>query len=59
MTHADALNMILANACPAQDHDDGSRTFVLELHCVIMEVRARLASTVGSIQYEVISVEIA
>ena len=56
MNHVDALNLILANACPSEVLDDDIKVFILELHCGEAEVRARLISTMNTIQYEVLSV---
>lgn len=55
MTHTEALNLILAHACP-QANDDDVSTFVFDLHCQEVTVKARLVSTFQTIQYEILSV---
>jgi hypothetical protein len=73
MNHTDTLNLLLANACPANvTRGDGSPifnpgtdkkmsddlyTFNLDLHCVNAVITARLVSTVETIQYEIVSCE--
>jgi hypothetical protein len=58
VTHIEALDLILANACPADLLADGVRTFHLQLHCREVEVKAKLISTVDRIQYEILDVKI-
>lgn len=56
MTHTEALNLLLAHACPS--HNDGDLSFfTIDLHCQSFEVVARLVSTLNTIQYEIVSVK--
>lgn len=57
MNHTEALNLLLANSCRVDHGEDDLRTFVFDLHCVEAKITARLVSTVDSIQYEIINVE--
>lgn len=56
MTHEEALNLLLSANC-TKGFLGGVNTFEFELHCETAIVKAELVSTVGSIQYKVISVE--
>jgi hypothetical protein len=58
MTHTEALNMILANNCPAHlDLDTGVATFVIPVHCVTFQVCARLKAITpeSGIEYDILS----
>lgn len=59
MTHTETLNLILANSCPSETwtNADGTVTykFGIVTHCVEWEVTATLASTMNTIQYNIIS----
>lgn len=58
MDHEYALNHLLANACPTWVSDDGDiRQFTFDIHCVEAVITAKLVSTVDSIQYEIISID--
>lgn len=56
MTHEEALNLILAQSCHNGPDENDVRTFHITLHCVEMQVKAKLASTVDTIQYEIVDV---
>lgn len=58
MTHEEALNLILAHACSSETLPNDVQVFPIETHCVSFTVKARLLSTVGSIQYEILNVVI-
>ena len=58
MTHTEALDLILANTCPSDAPRGDVLTFDLDLHCTVARVQARLLSTMNTIQYEIVSVEI-
>ena len=57
MTHEEALNLILAHACP-QEIDDYIGTYVIELHCNMVKVTAELVSTFEMIQYKIHDIKI-
>lgn len=56
MTHEEALNRILAQACPNNiaEEDAAIRTYYIELHCTALSIRAR---SLGNLSYEILSVE--
>lgn len=59
MTHEDALNEILSNACGMLDEDQvkangGIQEYYLELHCSVIHVKAK---SLGNLKYEIVSVE--
>jgi hypothetical protein len=58
MEHDDALNLMLANACPRAENDGDIRYFEFDLHCATAKVKAEVVSTLSTIQYKIISVEI-
>lgn len=62
MDHYEGLNLMLANACPrgVVDAGDGDeyKIFEFDLHCDVAKVTAELISTIGTIQYRIVSVEI-
>lgn len=62
MDHYEGLNLLLANACPKEiiDAGDGDyyKVFELDLHCDIAKVTAEVISTVGTIQFRIVSMEI-
>lgn len=61
MNHETAFNLLLANCCPkgsvgpAADNID---VYEFDLHCRTARVTAKLVSTVNTIQFEIISVEV-
>lgn len=56
MTHEEALNQILAQACPHTDPDpEGFREYHLELYCCQMVI---VAKPLGNLQYEIRSTEL-
>jgi len=57
MNHEQALNMMLANSCHNTDAE-GNDIFMLEGHCLTFRVTARLVSTLETIQYDIVNVEI-
>jgi hypothetical protein len=55
MTHEEALNKILAEACPSYcEEEKNVKHFTIELHCATMRV---VAKSLGNLKFEIISVE--
>lgn len=58
MTHTEALNLILSHACPSQIFGEDGYEFVIDTHCTSLRVRANLVSSVDTVQYDILSVEV-
>lgn len=51
MTHEEAMNIILSNACPAEVNEvTGINVYAIELHCARFEV---MAKPLGNFRYEI------
>lgn len=58
MDHKEALNLILARACPHIVSEEGN-TYYIDTHCQQMVVKARpLGESEGKFRYEIISVDV-
>lgn len=60
MDSTEAMNRILSNACPLDEHDDGTREYVIELHCVLVKIVATATERVvenGEWQYTVFDID--
>jgi hypothetical protein len=54
------LDLILSHDCPKERFPDGTICFILTLHCISIELIARLIPTteLEHIEYEVLSIQI-
>jgi hypothetical protein len=56
LDHTSVLDLLLSHACPVDDRKTGVSTFRIDLHCKVVEVDARLVSTVETIKWEIVAV---
>lgn len=57
ISHEAALNLILANECRIGIEGD-VEYFEFDLHCKIVKIAAKLISTIDTIKYEIVSIEV-
>lgn len=58
MTHAEALNMIIANSCSNPSSENPAiNVYIITLCCTEMVVKAKPLSIAAPFEYEIISVE--
>lgn len=54
VSHYDTLNLVLANACPYSENEDGTVTFKLTAHCKQYTI---IATHHGNLEYMIRSIE--